>query len=96
MDEAILRGPCKQLKTPIVWLVFDILPQVASCLPFVGNHYLIYRLFRGLWLTPEGIIEKAEQWPDFEEMVAGARDLSVVIEVDNPFQQPEPCKYCVS
>lgn len=45
---------------------------------------------------PEGIIEKAEQWPDFEEMVAGARDLSVVIEVDNPFQQPEPCKYCVS
>ncbi len=35
---------------------------------------------------PEGSSEKAEQRPDFEEAVTGARDLGVVIEVDNPFQ----------
>ncbi|KAF3854126.1 hypothetical protein F7725_014814 [Dissostichus mawsoni] len=63
-------------------LVFTVgpqrsLPLVAGCLPFVCNPHLIHRLLGGLRLTPEGRIEEAEQWPDFEEAVNGARELSV-------------------
>ncbi len=90
LDEAILRGPRKQLKTPFVWFVFYILPLDAGCRPFVGNHHLVHRLLWGLCLTPEGSIEEAEQYLDFEEAGSDAKDLVVVVEVDHHFQQPEP------
>ncbi len=92
MNKAILRSPGKQLKSPFVRLVLDELPQVASCLAFVGNHNLIYRLLGGLWLTPEDSNQEVEQWLDFEESVDGAKYLGVVIKVDKPSHQPEPLR----
>ena len=87
--EDILRSPSKQLKYPFVWLAPDVLPQVASCLTFISNHYLVNRLFRSLWHTPESSVQEAELWPDLEESVTCARDQIIVIEVDKPLHQPE-------
>ena len=90
VNKAILRSPGKQLEPPFEWLVFDILPQVASCLAFVGNHDLIHRLLGSLLLTPEGSSQEAEQWPDLKKSIDGATDLRIVIEVDHPLHHTEP------
>ncbi len=64
----------------------------VSCHAFVGNYDLIHRLLGGFWLSPKGSIQEAEQWPKLKELVDGARDLSVVIEVNKALHQPEPLR----
>ncbi len=92
MNKAIIRSPGKQLKSTFFWLALDVLPQITSCLAFVGNHNFIHRLLGGLWLTPEDSNQEVEQWPDFKESVDGARHLGVVNNVDKPSHQPEPLR----
>lgn len=55
-------------KTLLVWVVFDILPQVSTCFTFMTIHPLMYRLFGVCGLFLQDVVKGTGQWPDFEEM----------------------------
>lgn len=65
-----------------------VLVRTATLLTGGTQHFFVQASgghHGSLWLTPEGIVEKAKQWLDLEETITGARDLSVVVELDNSF-----------
>lgn len=54
MDEAILRGFCKQLEASLVWFVPVTLLQVSCCTFLVCYNHLINGMLWCFWYTPEG------------------------------------------
>lgn len=65
MYEVILRCTRKQFESPLIWLIFYVLPHIPGCLSFTAHQDLINGLFGSLKLLQEYFGDAGEEWAYF-------------------------------